>query len=115
DLPSGGDNGDVVPGEETADVGERVRDGSPIILPGDRVADEAEVHSGGGKADVVPHGDAVQVVHRPLGVDDGPGGRVEKDRDDHLPGEWDADGCGGPIRRHVLLVDLLDRDQEAQA
>src|SRR5262249_44133821 len=103
---------DVVEGEEAPHVRERVRHRSAVVEPGGGVADVAEIRAGG--VEVVPHRDAVQVVDAALIVDDGAGARIVQDRNDELPREGDAYGGGGPVRRNVLLVDLLDRDQQAQ-
>jgi hypothetical protein len=53
-----------------------------------------------------------QVVGRSLPVDDGSRGRVEERRDDELVGEGNADRGRG-LAGGILLVDLLDRDQQA--
>ena len=70
--------GKVVEGEHTAHVGERVRNGSAAALPVGDVAQIGEIHAR--RVEVVPHRDAVQVVERTAGVDDGARARVEQDR-----------------------------------
>ena len=112
ELLLGRDDGEVAEGEQTADVGKRMRHRSAVIEPVGGVAHVAEARTRG--VEVVRDRDAVQVVRRPVGVDDGARGRVEQDRDRQPVGERDADGrCG--LARRILLVDLLDRDQEVLA
>ncbi len=112
ELPAGGDDGEVVEGEEATNVGERMRNRSAVIEPVGIVAHIAEVRAGG--VEVVRDRDGVQVVRRPAGVDDGARPRIDQDRDRQRVGEGDADGGRGLARR-ILLVDFLDRDQEVLA
>ncbi len=114
ELPPGVDDRDVVEREHIADVRERVRDRRAVVEPRGGVAQVGEIGTRGGEVEVVRDRDAVQVVQRPLEVDDRAGRRIEQDGDDQPPGERDADGGHGRARR-VLLVDLLDRDQDVLA
>src|SRR4029453_11796129 len=112
ELPAGRDDREVVEGEETADVRERGgrQDRSAVVEPGDRVARVRGVHTG--LVEIVPDGDAVQVVERSLVVDDLAGGRVEQNRDLQGPGEGDPDRDERRPRR-VLLRVLFDGVQGA--
>src|SRR5207247_3595951 len=102
ELPAGRDDGEVVEGEHVADVGERVRHQRAVVEPGGGVAHVGEIDTRG--VEVVDDRDAVQVVDRPLEVDDRARGRVEQDRDRQRPREGDADGDEGRAGR-IRLVD----------
>jgi hypothetical protein len=114
DLPAGLNDGKVVESEKAARVGERVRDRSPVVFPVRFVAHVGKV--GAGLVEIVPDGDAVQIVQRALIVDDRARfpfrARLEQHRDLQGVREWHADRRGGS---RALLVDLLDRDEQIPA
>ncbi len=83
-----------------------------VITPVGDVAHIAEIRARG--VEVVPDRDVVQIVRRPIGVDDDARCGVVQDRDRQLVCEGNTDGCRGPARR-ILLVDFLDRYEEVLA
>src|SRR5574342_163704 len=85
---------------------------STVVEPGDGMAHIAEIRAR--RVEIVRDRNAVQVVHRSVGVDDGSGCRVPQDWDCQRVGERDTDSGGGLACR-ILLVDLLDRYQQVLA
>src|SRR5262249_23265925 len=109
ELLPGWDDGKAAESEHTADIGKRMRNRGAVIDPSGSLAHKGQISPG--CVEVVRDRDVVQLVRRPLVIDDDARQWIEQDRDRQLVREGDADGgCG--LARRILFVDLLNGNEQ---